>query len=415
MRLGFISTRFSGTDGVSLEVSKLDEILRGMNHETFFCAGELGPGFTNSYLIPLMSFNHPEIQKIQRAAFSHRHKGNDYSIRQNIEKVEKELQREIQRFIENFGLDILISQNAQSLPMNIPLGVALGKFIKRNSFPTIAHHHDFWWERKRFQNSPIEEVLHEYFPPALPSSRDLVINSIARDELHQRKGIEAKVLPNVFNFSEPSPQIDEFNNDLRKNLGLREEEIFFLQPTRVVPRKGIELSLKLLAQLPGRQQKLFITHEAGDEGMAYLQELRELVCRLGVDLRYVANMFGQTRMTDPQKRYSLWDAYLHADFVTYPSFKEGFGNALLETIYFKLPALVNRYPVYVKDIAPLGFEFVEMDGRVTAPVVEEVKKLLRDKVSRMEVVKRNFRLGRKYFSYQVAERVLAETMATLSS
>jgi mannosylglucosylglycerate synthase len=78
------------------------------------------------------------------------------------------------------------------------------------------------------------------------------------------------------------------------------------------------------------------------------------------------------------KIYSLWDAYPHADLITYPSLYEGFGNALLETIYFKRLAVVNRYPVYNADIKPLGFEFIEMDGFVDDQTVEDTKRLLKD-------------------------------------
>ena len=67
-------------------------------------------------------------------------------------------------------------------------------------------------------------------------------------------------------------------------------------------------------------------------------------------------------MAGGRKVYTLWDAYVHADFVTYPSLIEGFGNALLETLYFRLPALVNRYAVYAADIAPQGFDLVEIDA-----------------------------------------------------
>jgi len=413
MKIGFISTRLSGTDGVSLEVNKLDKILQEMNHETFYCAGELGRVTPESYLAPRMSFNHPEIREIQQAAFSRRSEVDDSTLLKNIDQLAAGLRQEIRAFVEEFDLDALFTQNAQSLPMNIPLGVALTEFLEGNSFPTIAHHHDFWWERQRFRRSRVENILQKHFPPNLPTSRDLVINSIAKKVLHQRKGIEAKVLPNVFKFAEHPPQVDEFNKDLREHLGISKDEIFFLQPTRVVPRKGIENSIKLLSQLPHQQNKLFIAHEAGDEGMAYLQDLRDLASQLGVDLRYVADMFGQTREASPQKRYSLWDAYLHADFVTYPSQKEGFGNALLETIYFRLPALVNRYPVYVEDIALLGFEFVEMSGQITEAVVKEVRKLMKDKERQKEMVENNFRLGSKYFSYDAAKQVLAETIAML--
>lgn len=59
--------------------------------------------------------------------------------------------------------------------------------------------------------------------------------------------------------------------------------------------------------------------------------------------------------------------------VAYPCLYEGFGNALIETIYFRKPAVVNRYPVYVEDIKPLDFEFIEIDGVVTTAAVSHVR------------------------------------------
>lgn len=126
---------------------------------------------------------------------------------------------------------------------------------------------------------------------------------------------------------------------------MEDDQLLVLQPTRVIPRKGIELAVELLAHLQAFKPVLVITHKAGDEGMAYLHQLQALAAEKGVDLRYVAEIVDDHRgMTaDGRKIYALWDTYPHADFVTYPSFIEGFGNALIETIYFKLPALVNRY------------------------------------------------------------------------
>jgi len=81
---------------------------------------------------------------------------------------------------------------------------------------------------------------------------------------------------------------------------------------------------------------------------------------------------------DGHKVYSLWDAYPHADLVTYPSTYEGFGNALLEAVYFKRLMVVNRYPVYNADIGPLGFDFVKLDGFVDEAAVEKTRDLLGD-------------------------------------
>ena len=56
----------------------------------------------------------------------------------------------IQTFISQFHIDLLIAQNVLTIPLNIPLGIALTEIIAETQIPTIAHHHDFYWERPRF-------------------------------------------------------------------------------------------------------------------------------------------------------------------------------------------------------------------------------------------------------------------------
>jgi len=150
--------------------------------------------------------------------------------------------------------------------------------------------------------------------------------------------------------------------------------------------------------------------------MGYLYQLEDMAKRAGVDLRYVADKFDAAWRVAPDgaKTYSQADAYLHADFVTYPSLVERFGNALLETIYFRLPALVNRYPVYTADIGPLGFNFVEIEGEVTDEAVARVRRLLDDARERQVMVEHNFALALEHFSYSVAAKRLQEIMATLA-
>jgi glycosyltransferase involved in cell wall biosynthesis len=139
----------------------------------------------------------------------------------------------------------------------------------------------------------------------------------------------------------------------------------------------------------------------------YLAELRDMADRLGVDLRVPLEHIDSVRtLRDGRRIYSLWDVYPHANFMTYPSLYEGFGNALIEAIYFKLPALVNRYSVYAADIGPLGFDFVEIDGEVTDQAVEATRELLQDSERRQRMVETNYDLAAKYFSYQAVERQL---------
>ena len=126
-----------------------------------------------------------------------------------------------------------------------------------------------------------------------------------------------------------------------------------------------------------------------------------------VDLRYVADQIDdQRRLENGRKTYSLWDAYPHADLVTYPSFIEGFGNALIETVYFKLPAVVNRYPVYTADIGSLGFQFAEIDEEITPETVETVRQWLEKPETAVPATNHNYKLGTQYFSYQTLTELL---------
>ena len=149
--------------------------------------------------------------------------------------------------------------------------------------------------------------------------------------------------------------------------------------------------------------KLCVTHDSGDEGFSYENMLRETAVREDVDLRFVNTKVGETRQrtSEGEKIYSLWDVYTCADLVTYPSLYEGFGNAFLEAIYLKKPLLVNRYDIFMRDIEPKGFKTITIDGFVTPKTVEQVQQLLDNPELQREMTEHNYRLGKKYYSYEV--------------
>ncbi len=409
MNIGFISTRLAGTDGVSLETAKLATILQRMNHTVFYCAGELEPDGPPGLLVPAMHFTYPEAKRIHDEAFLGPAPDD---LRDRIRTMAAALKTRIGAFVEQFAIDVLFPQNALAIPMHIPLGVALTDYIAETNILTLAHHHDFYWERERFSHCAVPEVLDYAFPPTLPSMRHLVINSLARAALLARKGIAAHWLPNIFDFATPPPAADAFSAAIREAMGVAPDDHVFLQPTRVVPRKGIELAIELLQRLADPRNKLVITHHAGDEGMAYLRTLQALAKETNVDLHYVADRFAPTRQVAPDgtKTYSLWDAYPQADFVTYPSFIEGFGNAFLEAVYFRRPLLVNRYPVYEADLAPLGFRCVEIDGAVTDETVTQVKRILEETDLRQKMIEHNYAVAREHFSYEAVTPLLSKLL-----
>lgn len=405
MNIGFISTRLAGTDGVSLETQKIAAVTQELGHQNYYCAGELDPGLTG-LLAPELHFVDETAVALGKRAFDG--SAPDPELLLAIEQRAQELQRPLHEFVERYEIDYLILQNIFSIPMQLPLAQAVTEVMRETGLPGLAHNHDFYWERERFAVNRIPEFLDTYFPPALPGLQHAVINTAAQRSLRDRRGLESVFLPNVMDFATAAPGLDDYNSDFRQAIGLEEQDWLILQPTRVVARKGIELAIEMVAQLNDPRAKLVITHKAGDEGMQYFQELQQLAAARQVDMLYVADIVDDQRgqTAAGQKVYSLWDTYPHADFVTYPSIYEGFGNALLETIYFRLPALVNRYSVYTEDIGPLGFQFIEIEGEINEPTVNKVADLLADLDQAQRVVDHNYELALRYFSYQTVAEIL---------
>ena len=136
--------------------------------------------------------------------------------------------------------------------------------------------------------------------------------------------------------------------------------------------------------------------------------LKEDAGQRGVDLRLV-----NIHMSDPinpdvnhKETYSLWDVYPHADFITYPSLYEGFGNAFLEAVYFKKPLLINRYATFVQDIEPKEFDLIAMDGYLTRKKVLEVKEVLESPDRRAKMVNTNYELASRHYAYAKLRRWL---------
>lgn len=405
MNVGFISTRLAGTDGVSLETAKMADVLRRHGHHVFYCAGELD-GDVPGLLAPELHFTDAAAQSLGRRAFGTTRP--DPHLRADIAARARRLQEPVRQFQAQYAIDYLIVQNAFAIPMQLPLAQALADVLQETQVPALAHNHDLYWERERFRHNQIGDFLDTYFPPNLPHLQHATINSLAQKALRRRRGLPSVVIPNVFDFATPPPGIDDYNRDFRQALDIDDDRWLILQPTRVVPRKGIELSIELVARLGYPRATILITHPAGDEGLAYLQRLQKVAAEKNVDLHYAAEQIEDRRRRAPDgsKIYSLWDAYPHADLITYPSLVEGFGNALLETVYFGKPALVNRYDVYVADIAPLGFRFAEIDGAISEDAVATVRRWLEDPATAREIVEHNFRLAAKHFSYETLARLL---------
>ena len=446
-RIGICHFRVGETDGVSLEIEKWRAALEALGHTVYLCAGRAGDG--EAFLIPELSLDHPEVERIRRNAFqSFSDYHSEEELHAHIEALATRIERGLRHFVEVYDIDLLIVENIWSLSPHLPATLALWRTVRDLRLPTIAHHHDFYWEKEDYRGPTcplVRRLLAEYFPPRDPKITHVVINRLAQGELAKR-GIPAVVVPNVLDFS-TSPKLDEFNQDLRERLGLSPQDVVLLQSTRVVRRKGIELAVDLAAELsqpgfrsalarrvrqrgasgPGRVV-LLLTNLVEDP--PYWEQLQQHSARQGVEVRLATHKVAFCRREQAgHKIYSFWDTYLFADLMTYPSLQEGWGNQFLEGIWAKLPVASFEYPVFKTDIAPLGFKYVSLgdvvqtdgDGlrRVPPEVLRRAARqtahLLSSPARYREVVEHNYQLAKRHLSLTKLQQLLAgvvsQTMA----
>lgn len=409
MNIGFISTRLAGNDGVSLETVKCATVLERLGHNIFYCAGELEKDGPPGLLIPEAHFATPENLWIRAQSYGTTEPHPELYAR--IEALKNAIKPQLEAFIRDYQIDLIFPQNIFAVPIQLPLAMALAEIIEATNIPTISHEHDYYWERTVYEPNCVSDILDSVFPPDLPSVRHAVISSIAQKSLKKRRGIDATVVPNVFDFETPAPVMDDYNADFREAIGLSDDDFLILEPVRIIHRKGIELAIEAISRLNDPRCKFILTHgEDLDEG--YMAQLQAQAEASNVDMRLVTDRIGSSRKTvDGKKVYVLWDAYLHADFVMYPSLYEGFGNALLETVYFKRPMLVNHYIVYTADIGPLGFDFIELHNEVSDDAVAQLRDWLDHPQKWQAAVEKNYDLALEHFSYSVLERLLSDLIA----
>lgn len=411
--IGFVSTRIAGTDGVSLEINKWATVLERNNYACFYLSGENDRHPDKCMFVEEAHFLHPDIRELNDSSFGQRIRPP--MVTEKIHRLRDHLKSNIYDFVKRFDIDLIIPENVLAIPLNVPLALALVEFIAETGFPTVAHHHDFSWERERFLVNSIEDYLAWAFPPNLPTIQHVVINSIASHQLSYRKGISNTIIPNVHDFASPPMPYVKRSTELRQRVGLGEEDLFILHPTRVVPRKWIERSLEIVSLMNLKNPSLIISHSAEDEGSVYNRRIQQYARNLGIKLVSLEHLVGPKGSYGPgkQKKFTIGDVYRCADLVCYPSGHEGFGNAFLETVYYRKPIVVNRYSIYITDIEPKGFDTITMEGFVTDGTIQKIREVLNNEKQRTEMVEKNFEIANSYFSYEVLERLLLNLVNSL--
>lgn len=395
---------------MALETEKWIDILKKLGHEVFIISGEFESwemDYEHHTLFPALSFFSAEAEWEQRKAFFEPDKDADHLL-DHVEKWSDMIERNLLKWVKNKKIEVILSENASALPCQLSMGVAIKKLIKSTGLPIVTHDHDFHWERgDRYLSvhDDVNQYVDNNFPLLLPDVKHAVINTFGVETFKNRFDIDALLVPNVMDFNRiygvPTPE----NQFFLRDVGVKEDEIALLQVTRIVRRKGIETAISLIDQLNDKKLKLVITgNNNDDENKEYYNELIDQIHELNLSRQII---FAAHKVLDHK---DLSDVYAHGRACTYFSTYEGFGNAFVESVLAKKPIFVNNYkPVYMQDIGNKGFDTVMIEDSILSDEkVRQMAEIIYDPVRCREIGEHNFKVGKKYFSYEVLEQKLNE-------
>jgi mannosylglucosylglycerate synthase len=228
-RVGVVSFRLGGTDGVSIEAAKWCDAFRTLGHEVTTVAGE-GPVDVTLRGLAMDATTPPTPGELDGALDD---------------------------------LDVVVVENLASLPLNVPARDVLYDVLAGRR--AIFRHHDLPWQRPQF--------AHVDGPRASPTWRHVTINDLSRRELAARD-LQATTIMNTFDCDPPLGHREATRGEL--DVG---DERLLLVASRALERKNIAGALSLARELGAT---LWILGPSED---GYEAHLRRLIDRSNVEVR----------------------------------------------------------------------------------------------------------------------------------
>lgn len=333
--------------GVEEIVNQHASILHRLGQQVTVLAGKGGTG-NEPYKVkiePLFGSKHQSVLKAHEEV----QKGNH----QGIEKLSSRILERLRKICSD--LDVLMVHNVLQMPFNLPLTLAIRRLAEaENGTRVVSWAHDSPY----FQPNPPEfldrdpwTVLRMQHPlihyvTISESRRELFLQQDNRaDWMVINNGID----PVSFFYLDPR------SVKLATELHLFDRDLVMVQPSRITPRKNLELSIHIVRGIKALGYNvLFVMTGAYDphesRATTYYRRLRYWIQEL--DLKEHIAILAEYRFKDRVKlvpdRIFIRDLYLMADLLLMTSKDEGFGLPLLEAGMIKLPIACTAIPPFLE-------------------------------------------------------------------
>jgi len=354
--------------GVERVLASHAVLLADAGHEVRIVAGRGGaPDPRVRFVeIPLIDTRHPTIERLQRELDEGRVPGEF-----------PEVAAAIAAGLD--GVDVVVAHNVCSLNLNLALTAALRAVLDRPGSPrSILWHHDLAWASPRDRPTLHPGAPWDLLRTAWPGAVQVVVSERRRAELAELAGIPPEtiaVVPNGIDLA-TMWKLERGTADLLARTDLSGTAPLLLMPSRITPRKNVELALRVVAEMraAGRPAGLVVTGPVDPHrpsGRAYLEQLLALRRALGLE---DCAWFLSEELDQSPSDAMMDDLYHLADVLFLPSRDEGFGLPILEAAVNRLPIVCTALPA-LRELAGDAALYIGPDddpAQVSARVLERV-------------------------------------------
>ena len=302
------------------------------------------------------------------------------NVTTDFEKLRGILYKKLKARIQD--QDVCILHNVMTMHFNLPLVAALHSLLdelgKRVRFIIWCHDSTLLNPSYTVKNPAKRpwSLLKTYNRNA----RYVVISELRKKQFAEIFAVSSKklrVIPNGVNLK-TLLNIEDTMWKMALDEGVLASDIVALLPSRILPRKNIELGIEITASLKRKKIKVkYLITGAPDfhnpQNAAYFRKLKRLkqarrVEKEVVFLHDLKTRYGKDFTIDDEQLRSL---YALSDILLLTSVQEGFGIPLIEAGAFKLPAACTNAPPLPEVIGKDGLMFAidEKPGDIAEKIV----------------------------------------------
>lgn len=297
--------------------------------------------------IPELSPNYPNTRNMQRIL----------GLGSLPESYEYKLQNFQKRIETEIGdIDTVVIHNIMTMPFNLIATEAFWNFIEKNPQKRFfIWTHDLVWLMDDYKNFWHDRRPWSLMKMSIPNVTYIAVSEFRKRQIAEFLNIPRKkivVVPNVLKYQD-FLRFDGYTNSVIRQLGIFQRYPVILLPSRILPRKNLERSIKIISVLKNTFPDILgiitgIPERENGSVSHYSQALMNLIEEnsLGKNVIFLASTFEELQIPHEKNRDVVHDLYFISHLVLFLSTDEGFGLPVIEAGAARTPIALSPLPVF---------------------------------------------------------------------